>query len=155
MWNAARPVGHLTVIEKTLAIGNKLKDYVGKAKATRLRKDNNKTILPFVSTVLDFCSKICGTNAICERRIREPLVSWAPVTIEKRDCEGFIQHFGLPVTVWQLTLSTPSPPILEHDTRRSDHGHVFRCEDAGNERFHAKEASDNGKAVCVRFMTFM
>ena len=34
-----------------------------------------------------FCSKICGTNAICERRIREPVVSWAPLTSEKRDCK--------------------------------------------------------------------
>ena len=26
--------------------------------------------------------------------------------------------------------------------RRSDHGHVFRCEDAGNERFHAKDMKE-------------
>ena len=33
------------------------------------------------------------TNAICEGRSRKPVVSWAPVTSEKRDCKGFIQHF--------------------------------------------------------------
>ena len=43
MRNVARPVGHLT-IEEVLATGNKLKDYVEKAKATRLRKFNIKTM---------------------------------------------------------------------------------------------------------------
>ena len=41
----------------------------------------------------------------------QPVVSWAPVTSEKRDCKGFIQHFG------QFTSSTRSPPIFEHDTQ--------------------------------------
>ena len=43
MRNVARPVGHL-IIEERLASGNKLKDYMEKAKATRLKKGNIKAI---------------------------------------------------------------------------------------------------------------
>lgn len=32
-------------------------------------------------------------TCLCERRIRDPVVSWAPVAGEGGDCKGFIQHF--------------------------------------------------------------
>ena len=64
--------------------------------------------------------QICATNAIGKWQIREPVVSWAPAMSEKRGCKSFIQHFGLPVTVWQFTSSMPSLPIFKHDTQVSN-----------------------------------
>ena len=48
MRNVARPVRHLTT-DEMLASGNKLKDYVEKAKATRLRKIKKVTTKQLMS----------------------------------------------------------------------------------------------------------
>ena len=95
------------------------------------------------------------TNMVCERRILKPVVLWVPVMSEKRDCKDFIQHFGLPVTVWQFTSSTPSPNMIcrfQNPLKRSQTCFsVWRCRQWPIPR----QRSCNCKAVCVRFMTFM
>ena len=55
-----------------------------------------------------------ATNANVREREMRAAKPWAPsflgaITREKRDCNGFIQHFWSPVTVWQFTSCPPRP----------------------------------------------
>ena len=55
-----------------------------------------------------FCSKICKRVRYVSILSSEAArVARARVRAKGRDCSGFIQHFGRPVTVWQLASLTP------------------------------------------------